>query len=214
MRLLTKSNKLKLSASLIRLLQGCGAGLILVLVLPNTFGQGHKIDKTCPANPDAQYERGKVFSELASILETSIPEYKKLIPAGFGVTDGRPRAFFVYDLSDPLNNRKNGWGCVNLIDRHIYHVSPFETMFSFSHIVILEDGKMKVFKSINCRDRGDSLEDVLAYLDKSLENNKEKTEILDRVRKYREFGKYSTVDDHTLRCYDVNSLIPQDCQKP
>lgn len=175
----------------------------LTLVSINVLGQGAR-DKPCPINSDSQYDRVRVLSELASVLENSIPEYRKVIPPGFGVTGDRPRAFFLYDLTDPSNNKTNGWACVGLIDRHIYHVSPFEAMFSFSHIVILEQGRIKVFRSINCRGRGDTLKDVLEYLNGTLENNREKTSILDRVKRYREYGKYSTTDDPALRCHDVN----------
>ncbi len=174
--------------------------LAIFVVLLSISGYAQKKEQACPPNSDLRYERAKVFAELASILETSIPEYKKVIPTGFGVIGGRPRAFFVYDLSDPSNTKRNVWGCLDLIEGHIYHVSPYEEMFSFSHILRLENGNLKIFKSINCRRRGDTMEIVLRYLEKALEKTSDKTQILDRVKRYREFGVYSAVDDPELRC--------------
>ena len=75
-----------------------------------------------------------------------------------------------------------------------------EKRYSFSHIGILEDGSLKVFKSINCKGRADSLEDVLAYLIEKLKDDKNKQEIISRVKNYRKYGLYTTVDTPTLEC--------------
>jgi hypothetical protein len=159
----------------------------------------------CPTNPDPLYVREKTLLHFADMLNDSIPEYRKYFPRGFRLIGGRPNAFFVYDLSDPLNNKANPYGCVNLLDHHIYHISPYEERYSFSHIVVLEGGRMKIFRSINCPNRGDSLVDVLSYAEKMLAKNSDKSEILDRVRRYREFGAYSFIDDHSLLCDYENS---------
>jgi hypothetical protein len=186
-------------------------GFVLGLCLfSNSFGQT-KADSTgrnlqCPPNPDGKYDRVKVLQQLIVALNDSIPEYTKFFPAGFGLKGDRPRAFFLYDLTDPSNTESNG-GCTNLIEHHVYHLSPSASMFSFSHILFLNNGSIKVFKSINCAHRGDSLSDVLKYLDSNLPNDDSKRQVIERVRKYREFGHYWFVDDPDLRCEDVNRKL-------
>jgi hypothetical protein len=201
MKYLMKLRPLKASQNQIRVrsfLIACG---FLLLSLSAVRAQSQSSENyVCPQNADPLYQRKRMFAYLARMLEESVPEYKRVFPAGFGTVGDRPRAFFVYDLSDPLNNKTNSWSCVQLANHHVYHVAPVEAGFSFSHIVVLEGGKFKVFKSLNCRNRGDSLESVLTYLDKTLENNKDKQDILNRVKKYREFGVYSSIDNDTPSC--------------
>ena len=68
----------------------------------------------------------------------------------------------------------------------------------------MENGKLKIFKSINCKDRGDKLEEVIAYLNQKLANDKNKDEILERVKNYKKYGKYFKMDNYsTLVCQAV-----------
>jgi hypothetical protein len=156
--------------------------------------------KRCDENSDSLYNRRKVLERLAAILNDSAPGYKNFERNGFYVNEGeRPRYFFVYDLTD-LANIGTSLSCVDFKNNHVYHFAAHYIPYSFSHIVILEDGDLKVFKAINCENSKDNLEDVIAYLNQKLKNNINKDEIINRVKGYRKYGSFVTVDDTHIRC--------------
>jgi hypothetical protein len=159
----------------------------------------------CPENRDKLYPRRDTLQRFADILKNSIPEFEEHTGLKFEVRDGETQSFGVYDLTDPSNAGSTAAGtCTELIDNHVYHVVPGLNDYSFSHIIILEGGNMKVFRSINCRDRGDKLEDVIAYLNAKLIDGKSKHEVLGRVREYRKYGKYVRMDNFSgLRCESI-----------
>lgn len=157
----------------------------------------------CPANPDKLYNRQKILDELAGMLNDSIPEYKTVTSVGFYSRDEISGGFFIYDLTDISNKDIYYKDCINFINNHIYHVSPLALPYSFSHIIILEDGNVKIFKSINCK-KGDSLEDVINYLTPKLKDDKNKDEIIERVKNYRKYGRYGPLtDDFEIKCQEV-----------
>ncbi len=156
----------------------------------NTIG----LSEGCPANPDPLYNREEIFEQFSKsyneILKTSHIENE--------VKEAIVKGLFVFDLTDPSNNSRintatgesNNNQCVNFIEGHVYHFSASVFQFSFSQIAVLENGKVRIFKSINCNDSADKLEDVVAYLDKKRIGNKNKDEILTRVKNYRRYGVY------------------------
>lgn len=159
--------------------------------------------KRCIENPDRSYNRHQVLERLAQILNQSIPEYAHVFGNGFYVEDERGVGFFIYDLTDPSNKGTPLYDCVDFRNDHIYHFAPIRQHYSISHIVILEDGRLKVFKAINCRESRDKLEDVISYVTRKLRSDKHKDEIIDRVRHYRRYGFYTKVDDSSLTCQEV-----------
>lgn len=162
----------------------------------------------CPENREKLYPRRETLERFADILNTSIPEFEEEMGFKFEVLDGETQSFGVYDLTDPSNADAGDTGaCIQLIDGHVYHVVPGLNAFSFSHIIILEGGQLKVFRSINCRDRGgDRLEDVIAYIKSKLAGDKKKHEVIKRVRQYQKYGTYARMDNFsTLRCQPVDN---------
>ena len=186
--------------------------LVLMLII-TAFGQVRKenseeakiypqqkdIISACSENSDKLYNRQKVLEKLADILNESVPEFVKVGNPRFAVKNERGNLFFVYDLTDP-SNKSSLTACIDFKNNHIYHFAPLEYNFSFSHILILEDGKLKVFKSINCLDRGDKLEDVISYLNQKLKNETDKDEIIERVKNFRKYGKYFHLDAPMIPC--------------
>ncbi|MCZ2391521.1 MAG: hypothetical protein LC113_10645 [Acidobacteria bacterium] len=161
----------------------------------------------CLENSDSLYNRKETLEKLGFVLdETMISYYNakyriKKRPAKNPkfVVDERPNGFFVFDLTDISNTGKPLGKCIEFKDNHIYHFAFIDIPYSFSHIAVLEDGNVKIFKAINCRD-GDSIEDVINYLSQRPEGVENKSGLLNRVRDYRKYGIYSTVDDDDLRC--------------
>lgn len=161
-----------------------------------------EINGQCPAeNPDKLYNREKVLNQMIQALNESIPDYIPQDPGFYIADDRRSGGFFIYDLFDPTNNEEaNANNCINFLDNHVYHFSPTAEYYSASHILVLENGNLKIFKSINCDNKGDILADVLSYLEPKLNNNKNKDEILTRVRNYRQYGGYIQWDYRTTYC--------------
>ncbi len=62
---------------------------------------------------------------------------------------------------------------------------------------------MKIFRSINCKNSKDSVDDVTKYIAQHL-NLKDNDEILQRVRDYRKYGEYFTVDDLRIQCEQLD----------
>jgi hypothetical protein len=159
--------------------------IVAFLCLSSTFGIAQT--KQCSANPDNLYKRQAVLEQFARILEDSVPEIKDQLY----VRDERSGRFKIHDLTNPDNNDTTNYdNCVDFINGHVYHVYPSEYIYSFSHIIILEDGKFKVFKSLNCKSRGDSIETVITYLNQKLDSETGKDEIIERVKNYRKYGSY------------------------
>jgi len=67
----------------------------------------------------------------------------------FGVKGNKPLGFFVYDLTDTLNNSNNGE--IKFREGHIYHFAPTDLYFSYSNICILSKGKLYYFRALNCK---------------------------------------------------------------
>ncbi len=155
----------------------------------------------CPKNSDGLYERQKVLEEFEEILKTSVPGYEESVYIA---------GFFVYDLNKPSNKYISTLGsqtenCINFVDNHIYHFSPINLQLSQSHIAFLKGGKVRVFESVNCEYNNDRLEEAINYASEILKNNKDRDETLSRLRNYRRYGNYRTVDDYRVRCnYDQN----------
>jgi hypothetical protein len=154
----------------------------------------------CPPNPDPLYNRSQVLNELADILNRSIPEYSEANPKGFYTDNENGIDFFVVDLTNPSNKNVLLGDCVDFIKGHVYHVAPPQAPYSLSHIVILEEGRLKVFRSINCPDRGDRLEDAIKYVSALLANDKKRNQIINRIRHYKRYGYYYSMDHASFIC--------------
>jgi hypothetical protein len=177
--------------------------IVVSLVLCGAFGsftdpRGEASSKTlsskCRPNSDPSYERSSVLEQLATILNQSIPEYSRANSKGFYTDSDNAIGFFVIDLTDPSNKYVALQDCVDFIDHHVYHVAPLQSPYSLSHIVIPERRGLKVFRSINCPGRGDRLDDVITYLNTLLINDNKKNQIINRVRRYRQYGYYYSMD--------------------
>jgi len=184
--------------------------LILAPLLLFPAAYQHQLSKSaksnisCEQNPDPLYDRTQVLKKLADILNIAAPSFRNYEKDGFEVLNEKPKRFFIYDLTDPSNTGTPLGSCVRLLNKHVYHLAGIYIPYSFSHIVFLDDGDMKVFKSVNC-ERGDNIRDVVELLRLRLPNDANKNQLLDRVRDYRRYGVYFTVDDTSVRCQEMKS---------
>ena len=164
-------------------------------------------DKEIPENSDKLYHRGKVLAQLADILRNSVSEkVKEQFSWWFSVEESRASGFFIWDLTELSNKQTSLLERIEFKNNHVYHFAFIDAPFSFSNIVFLEDGKLKTFQAINCKGRGNSLEDVIAYLNEKLKSDKNKDEIIKRVKNYREYGVYASFNGLSApQCEEVIS---------
>lgn len=162
-------------------------------------------DIPLPENSDKLYNRGEVLGQMSDVLRGSVSEkVKEQLSWRFLVEESRANGFFVYDLTEPTNKQTSLLERVEFKNNHIYHFAFIDLPFSFSHIAVLEDGKLKIFRAINCKGKGDSLKDVIGYLNEKLQNDKNKDEIIKRVKNYRSYGAYASFNGLSLlQCEEV-----------
>jgi hypothetical protein len=149
----------------------------------------------CSKKSDDQYDRNALLEKFDRTLKDSIPAY-----AQFPL-----RGFFIYDLSDPTNKYipaqyAQSDTCIRFINNHVYHFAPIEFDFSQSHVAVLEDGQLKVFKNINCKYSNEQLTDVIIYVKKRLKKDRNREELLTRIRNYRTYGFYMNTDSPRVPC--------------
>lgn len=163
--------------------------------------------RACPKNSDPMYDRQLMLKKLNRILKTRIPFYDEFPRMGY----------FVFDLTDPSNSYKserNGLGeegCINFINNHVYHFSAGDLHSSKSQIAILEDGELRVFNSINCDGSKEKLDDVLEYVSRKLKAGSDKDDTITRLKYYRRYGIYQTVDSTAYSC--SKEVIPENSDK-
>lgn len=152
--------------------------------------------KKCSENPDTLYNRRKVLEVFAAVLNSSVPEYKEVFPKGFYINDdGKCVGFSIYDLTDTLNKEASFGECVNFYNYHVYHFYPNIITYSYSHIAVLKDSNIKIYKSVNCK--GDNIKNVIIYLNQMLADNPQKEGIINRVKNYRKYGDYYRIDEQS-----------------
>lgn len=159
-------------------------------------GPSYKHQAKCLSNNDTIYDRNKVLDTLLFILNTSVPKYKEIFPSGFYLNrKGYCSGFSIYDLTDTTNYEDAAHGYVRFYNYHVYHFFPSLITFSRSNIAVLVNGEIIIFKSINCD--GDSVEDVINYLNEILPDDSQKAIIIGRVKEYRKYGKYLRIDEQS-----------------
>lgn len=144
-----------------------------------------------------------VLEEFASILNRNIPEFRRVAdPRGFHVDNGRPVNFFVVNLADttnafpprPLASSARADADTSpfvLNQLGVYHFAPLDLNFSFSHVAVLENGRLKVFSFLNCEGRGETVRDVVQYL---AQLGSYSDTVIGRVQNYRSYGTYFQTD--------------------
>lgn len=137
---------------------------------------------------------------IKKVLEEDIPNYKYkfrwTLETGFIIDKQGIIGVNIYNLNTGNNNK------VNFKNNHVYHISPNNFEDSFSYIVCVVDNRIKIFKAVNCPEKGDTIEDALLYIKKTLPNLINLNEVLERVNNYRKYGTYIKTDAMTyLKCH-------------
>jgi hypothetical protein len=144
------------------------------------------------------YDDNKILSKFDSILNNDIPIYQKINPKGFSHNSkGEIFGYSIFDLTDTLNSSMKLNDKINFFDQHFYHISPVLMYMSYSYIIYLENGKIKVFNRINCLDEGDDIDKVLKFANKKLD--KDEYHVLLNIKNYRKFGQYYSSDNYGAR---------------
>lgn len=165
-------------------------GIVTMLVLFSSASHSQCVNES---------KTNELLNQIQHSLRDSIPEIDRF-PS---LVD----KYFVYDLSDTSNNTvlkidgEGLRGCPKFVDRHVYHFSVTYVPFSRSSIGVLEKGKLRIFRSINCvsPDSQDSVDEIINYLAKR-GIARDQDEMLERVRKYRSYGYFQATDEKKVRC--------------
>ncbi len=140
----------------------------------------------CRANPDDRYDRQKLLVMFADLLHDARPEHLKTGQKHL-IKNERVVGFTVWDLTDTTNKDLGQMEepCVDFIDGHVYHFVDDTLPFSFSHIAVLENGEVKVFRSLNCPEGKPEFESLIQYLRSKPRFNKDGL-----LQKVANFGRY------------------------
>lgn len=166
----------------------------MTLVLFSVLVNANALFHNC-LTQSVDYDSEEVLSAITLMLNESIPE--KSSGNRYGYKSNRPMGYFIYDLVDTLNTSMVRERSVTFSEGHIYHFSPFKKRYAFSHILILHNGKIEIFRAINCRDKGDSLKDVFNYIESNHAELKISDPTLGRIKNYRSYGKYRKIDRYS-----------------
>lgn len=144
---------------------------------------------------EEKYDRNKVLNQFANTLNSLVPEWG-IDKKGFHLNkECQLVGAFIWDITDTVNKQTTLNECVVLKEGHIYHFSPIRKTYSYSNIAILHDGKVKFFKTINCLQKGDKIDDVIKYARDSL--SMEQLELISRLKNYRKYGVYLQIDEQS-----------------
>jgi len=148
---------------------------------------------------DGKYNRQKVITEFANTLNMLKPNRGNDKKGFYLDQKCQLVGAFIWDITDTLNNETilNDSSCIALREGHIYHFSPTRIKYSYSNIAILNNGRVIIFKAINCPNRGDKLEDVIQFIIDSLHSSEPKEELINRVKNYRKYGAYLGTDEQS-----------------
>jgi hypothetical protein len=73
--------------------------------------------------------------------------------------------------------------------------------YAYSNIAVLNAGQVKIFRAINCPGKGDSLQDVIKYLNQMNISASDKEELTDRLQHYSKYGFHVKEDPlDTFEC--------------
>lgn len=149
--------------------------------------------KGCTDDSTSLYSRVVVIQRFANVLN------KTLATTSFKVTEkGTGKGFVIFDLVDTTNFEGRNDECVSFVDRHIYHFASIVFEESYSNIAYLENGQIKVFETINCKGKGNTLQDVIDYIEPKIEGSDNYDKILYRIRNYRKYGYYVAYDNYSV----------------
>ncbi|MDJ1468676.1 hypothetical protein QNI19_26210 [Cytophagaceae bacterium DM2B3-1] len=136
---------------------------------------------------------------IIEFLTRTVPEYK--IKAKEDFSFEKDNCFIkrvgIYDLTNsPVINTFTNRSEFKLENSHIYHFYVLDPQLSFSHILYIDrNGQFTFFESINCKNRGNTLQEVISYLTHKLATNPQKDQIIERVKNYRNYYRIGAIDD-------------------
>jgi|SRR5690554_2563113 len=156
---------------------------------------------SCAVKVPVEYNTNQTLQKFCEVLNEVSPQYKTIVDGGFGITEnGVPYGFTVYDLNDPSNFSKrtpiDTIENIKFKNGHFYHFVPVIMSMSYSNIAYFEDNEIKIFKSINCLNKGDSYDDFIMFAKKKLNDKKD---VLQNLKNYREFGEYLIEDNYGMK---------------
>lgn len=169
------------------------------------FNPACKRDRVPPLNPDPTLKRREVLLKLRDALASVAPDIGKRRSPSIAVEGDQAIGFFVWDLTEPSNRQTSLTEYVDFKDGHVYHLACIDLPYSFSSIAVLNKGRIKLFKAINCEGKGNTVNDVFRYLKRFAKGNG-KSELVGRLKRYRQYGVYAEFGGKSApQCKEIRS---------
>jgi hypothetical protein len=150
---------------------------------------------------DSAYNKRAILHQFAATLNEEVygPGTTK---KRFAVNDHcQMTGAFIWDLTDTINKAATFQDCIRFREGHVYHFSPMDIGISYSNIAILSKGNLKIFKAVNCTEKGDRIETVIQYVKDHLAGGADDDHLIKRISNYRKYGVYIRVDELSVfRC--------------
>lgn len=143
---------------------------------------------------DSTITNCEILQEIALLLKKIIPDNEKLSSVYHFSVDCKThevRGFNIHDMLDTTNYIQYRKGKCKILPNHLYHIYAWEYALSTSNLLYIdEQGKVTFFEAVNCSNRGNSLEEVEEFINKTVIDEDKKKELLKVLPFYRDFGMY------------------------
>jgi len=142
--------------------------------------------------------RKEILMKFANVLNSLVLNYKAKDDEGlFDKDQCRLIGTFIWDITDTAIKEAATGNCIEFKEGHIYHFAPIPIRDSYSNIALITGDTVKIFKAINCSEKGDKIDDLLRYIRNYLSNTPDKEAIIGRVINYRNYGVYTRTDEQS-----------------
>src|SRR5438309_2269907 len=106
--------------------------------------------------------RKEILMKFANVLNSLVLDYKANDDGGlFDKTNCRLIGTFIWDITDTSKKEITTGNCIQFKEGHIYHFAPVRKRDSYSSIAIIKKGDIKIFRAVNCPEKGDRIEDAI-----------------------------------------------------
>ena len=142
--------------------------------------------------------RKEILMKFANILNSLVLNYKAKDDEGlFDKSNCRLIGTFIWDITDTSKKETASGSCIEFKKGHIYHFAPIRKRDSYSNIAVVTSDGVKIFKAVNCPEKGDKIEDAIQYIRDYLSTTADKESIIKRVINYRNYGIYTKTDEQS-----------------
>lgn len=156
-------------------------------------------DDRCGSATDSTSSFVASAEALSTFLEASLREFagqisKDRLTFPVSAADCSVMRMQIADLYDVDNTYELPGDRIYFARGHAYHFYSISSPVSFSNIAFFEADSTVLFESVNCTDRGDTVDDALEYIRRWYPSRATEA-YLDRIARYRHYGHFRLTDE-------------------